>query len=505
MRPVRFPWISAAVGIAAFVAAILVLGLPGRIRQGESGQAAIQMLDAMRRPFLAIKEAETSLIRTGDVRSAGRELDEAADSASVLLARYRRLAQYNPELTQRVAELSETYAVWLAFERRLFEVYSGSPRAGSLPKDRGGGALFVDERAEAAEAAGGFLATMNRLGDGEEPIHRDIDGGRSAGHILLSLSAFLLLYTFGLIVLFQQWRSRRLWRSRGDLERRVADADRLFRTIVETEPDCVKLLASDGTVLEMNAAGLAMVEADSRERVIGRPVYDLIAPEHRQDYREHLQRVCQGGDETLEFEVVGLRGSRRWMRSRAVCLTAGAWTEGVYLAVTRDVTPERAAEAALRESEENFRALADNANDSIVIAVEPERHVYANRPAAEMIGYTVEELLAKTPRDILHPDEYPKLAERLRKRLAGENVPTRYETVIRHKDGRLVPVEVTAARTTWRGRPASIGVTRDMTERKQAEEERAALYQQNRAMVRRLLEMQEEERKTLAQEIHDDL
>ena len=77
--------------------------------------------------------------------------------------------------------------------------------------------------------------------------------------------------------------------------------------------------------------------------------------------------------------------------------------------------------------------------------------------------------------------------------------------MLRHKDGHYIPVEVTVARTSWRGRPASIVVTRDITQRKGEEEERAALYQQNRALLRQLLHVQEEERRRLAQEIHDDL
>lgn len=500
MRSARILLTSATVGTAVLAIAVFVLGLPSRVRQGERGQAAIQMLDGMRRPFLEIKQAETALIRTGDVGTAGRRLAEASNSASDLLDRYRQLAQYNPDLTLRVAELRESYASWLAAEKRLFETYAS--QAGSSEKPRPTGALPENVL---AEAAAGFLAAMNRLGDGEEPIHRDIDDGRWASHALLGLSALLFLYTFILIALFQRSGSRRLLRAYGDMERRVAEREGIFRAIVEAAPECLKVLALDGTVLEMNPAGLAMVEADAPDLVIGHSIYPLICPEHRLGFRDHLLKVCEGKGGIFEFEIVGLKGTRRWMRTRTVRLKDYSRPRAACLALTQDITFERQAEAALREKEESFRALADNATDSIVVAVEPERHVYANRPAAEMLGYAVEELLAKTPRDIVHPDEYPKLAERLRKRLAGEDVPNRYEAVILHKDGRLVPVEVTAARTTWRGRPASIVITRDMTERKQAEEERAALYQQNRALLRQLLNLQEEERKRLAQEIHDDL
>jgi PAS domain-containing protein len=62
------------------------------------------------------------------------------------------------------------------------------------------------------------------------------------------------------------------------------ESEKRFRAIVETAPECVKLVASDGTLLHMNSIGLSMVHADSSESVIGKCVYDLIAPEDRERY-----------------------------------------------------------------------------------------------------------------------------------------------------------------------------------------------------------------------------
>jgi len=121
----------------------------------------------------------------------------------------------------------------------------------------------------------------------------------------------------------------------------------------------VKLVAADGTLLEMNQAGLAMIEVEGAQEALGRCVYDLIAPEHRGAYREFNERVCRGEGGTLEFEIVGIRGTRRRMETHAVPLrdAAGRLT---HLAVTRDVTGRRRTEEALRISEERHRQLADN-------------------------------------------------------------------------------------------------------------------------------------------------
>jgi PAS domain S-box-containing protein len=124
---------------------------------------------------------------------------------------------------------------------------------------------------------------------------------------------------------------------------------------------------------------------------------------------------------------------------------------------------------ALRNSEESFRALAENANDGILIGAGKGVHVFANNRAGEITGYSAGELLNTTIKDLIHQNELSKIMERYEKRLAGESVPSPYETIFIRKDGGSVPVELTAAKTVWRGQPADIAIIRDITERKRAE------------------------------------
>lgn len=135
---------------------------------------------------------------------------------------------------------------------------------------------------------------------------------------------------------------------RARAEEALRVSEERFRTIVEATPECVKLLAPDGTILQMNPAGLAMVEADGPEAVIGKSAYDLVAPADRDAFKSLHERVCRGVAGTLEHEIVGLRGTRRRVEMHAVPLGgAGGWT---HLAVTRDVTERRRAEEAVRDA-----------------------------------------------------------------------------------------------------------------------------------------------------------
>lgn len=190
----------ALAGVLALSLITLVLKLPQRIHRGEQGQAAIEMLDAMRRPFLEIKQVETRLLQTFDAEGGNRALASALGSASSLLSRYQALARYSAPLSRKVAGLLDTFQDWAAAEGRLFScvgVRSAAPVAARC---------LVPELASAAD---GFLRALNDLGAGETPIHADIADGRTAGRLLQAAVGILLLYLTGLAVWSERRRSRR--------------------------------------------------------------------------------------------------------------------------------------------------------------------------------------------------------------------------------------------------------------------------------------------------------
>ena len=130
---------------------------------------------------------------------------------------------------------------------------------------------------------------------------------------------------------------------------KLEESEARLRAIIETEPECVKLVARDGTLLEMNSAGLAITGADALEDVIGKCVFDLIAPEYLDDFWAFHERVCDGQASTLEMEIIGLKGARRRMETHAVPLKFGSDGEIGHLAITRDVTDVRRAEELIAE------------------------------------------------------------------------------------------------------------------------------------------------------------
>ena len=136
-----------------------------------------------------------------------------------------------------------------------------------------------------------------------------------------------------------------------------------LRAIVNAEPECVKLLDAQGQLVDMNPAGLRMIEADHVEQVRGQCVYELVAQEHRDAFRRLTERAARGEPGSLTFEMVSLKGARRWMETRVVPLADEGSGRTLVLGITRDITAQKRAESALQESEARFRKLTELSSD----------------------------------------------------------------------------------------------------------------------------------------------
>lgn len=130
---------------------------------------------------------------------------------------------------------------------------------------------------------------------------------------------------------------------------------------METTPECVNLVAADGTLLFMNSQGLEMIGAPSADAVVGECLYEIIAPEDRERFQAFSENVCCGEHGTLIFDIVGPHGIRRRMEMHAAPLEQidGAT---VHLALTRDATDRMRVE----RSPQLLAAIVDSSVDPII-------------------------------------------------------------------------------------------------------------------------------------------
>jgi PAS domain S-box-containing protein len=129
-----------------------------------------------------------------------------------------------------------------------------------------------------------------------------------------------------------------------------------LRAIIAAEPECVKIVDAEGRLTQMNAAGLGMLEADSFEQVRGHKLDELVVPAQQEAYRAFEESVLSGTNATFEFELVGLKGTRRWLDTHAVPLPDPQDGGPQMLAITRDISRRRQAEVALRQLNEELEA-----------------------------------------------------------------------------------------------------------------------------------------------------
>jgi len=276
---------------------------------------------------------------------------------------------------------------------------------------------------------------------------------------------------------------------------RISDRDSFLRAIIETTPECIKIVARDGRLVQMNSAGLAMIGADAFERVENACAFDLIAPEHRAAWRANHERVCSGERVAWEFDIIGLEGTRRRMETHAAPI---ALSDGIgQLAITRDVTLRRETEDALQqlnlslqakigertreleralaqlgETERSFELLVDGVIDYALFMLDPNGNIASwNAGAKRIKGYEASEVIGRhfsmfyTPEDIA-----AEIPARGLRTAAREG---RFETEgwrVR-KDGTTFWANVVIDPIRDRGELIGFAkITRDITERRATEE-----------------------------------
>jgi PAS domain S-box-containing protein len=279
-------------------------------------------------------------------------------------------------------------------------------------------------------------------------------------------------------------------------EEALLASERRYRDIFTLAPVGIYQSLRDGTLLTANKALAEMLAYDSVEEFLRVNLHRV----YLDGERERLIREYEDRGYTGDLKIQWKRkdGSPIWVQLTAHAIKGADGAVQYFEGFVHDVTEQKRAEAALRESEERYRELFENAKDAIYVHDLGGRYTSVNRAAEKLSGYTRGEILGKNFTDFVAPDALKYVRENLCKKLREEGETT-YEVDVISKDGRRVPVEVSSRLIFENGVTVGVqGTARDITDRKLAEEA-------TRTYSRRLVEAQEAERQSIARELHDQI
>ncbi|HJR17084.1 MAG TPA: PAS domain S-box protein, partial [Gemmatimonadales bacterium] len=253
-------------------------------------------------------------------------------------------------------------------------------------------------------------------------------------------------------------------------EAALASSERRFRSLVQNSSDLVTILAPDGTIL---------YASDSAERIFGYSPGELVGSSllsylDSEDARS-LDALLQNGNgrphgaESVEFSLRRSDGSPVWLEAVGTNLLNDATIRGIVLNA-RDVSERKRADRALRESEERYRDLFDNASDFVCMAAPDGSLLYVNQAWKSGTGYGEDEIGRMQLLDLVHPDSRSHYVQVLERVLRGDRLD-HVELVLVPKAGTPITVEGNLSCTFKDGQPSVVrGIYRDITERKRVEE-----------------------------------
>ncbi|MGI9069263.1 MAG: PAS domain S-box protein [Pyrinomonadaceae bacterium] len=297
-----------------------------------------------------------------------------------------------------------------------------------------------------------------------ESIHRRKDGSTFPVEINLKIVRLERDYRLAVV---RDTTERKLG------EEALRQAEQKYRSIFENASEGIFQSTPDGRYIAANPALARMLGFASPEDLIhtrqdiSRQTY--LDPTRREKFKRELGE--QGALRGFEHQVFRKDGSRIWISVNARAVRDEGGEIQYYEGTAQDITDRKRAEEALRESEERYRELFENAKDAIFVQDLGGVYISVNRAAETLSGYDRKEIIGKHFDQFVAPEYLPLACANLAKKLPNEE-QTAYEIEVIARNGRRVPVELSSGVIFKQGVPVGIqGIARDITKRKRAEDD----------------------------------
>ncbi len=251
--------------------------------------------------------------------------------------------------------------------------------------------------------------------------------------------------------------------------RALQESEERYRSLVEASPEAILVYSGDKIVFA-NPAAMKMVGASSAEQVVGQSLLQFVHPDYQEMAAQRVQHALERGEPLPVAEEKLLRLDGSVMDAEVVSLPIQYNGRQALQVLVRDITEQKQAEAALRQSEASYRGLFDSVQEAIYIQDREGRFLDVNEGAVKMYGYPRAFFIGKTPEIISAPglNNLETVRQALEKAFEGE--PQQFEFWGRRSNGEVFPKEVRLYKGTYFGQQVVFALAQDITERKQAEE-----------------------------------
>ena len=252
-------------------------------------------------------------------------------------------------------------------------------------------------------------------------------------------------------------------------EQALRESEERYRLLFESANDVIYTTDLGGRFLSVNPA-VEKVTGYTRAEIYRMAFTQLLAPECVEQSRRMMERKLRG-EETPTFyetEIISRTGARVVLEVNTQLIYAEGVPVGVQ-GIARDITTRKQAESALRESEERYRELFENAHDIVYTHDLEGNFTSLNKTGERITGYTRGEATRLNIVEVIAPEHLARAREMMsRKEFIRE--ATVYELEIIAKDGQRVPLEVSTRLVYTNGQPVGVqGIARDIAERKNTE------------------------------------
>jgi PAS domain S-box-containing protein len=266
-------------------------------------------------------------------------------------------------------------------------------------------------------------------------------------------------------------------------EQELRESETKYRTLFDNSGDAILIHDLTGRILDSNQV-LCDRLGYSRDELLLMTPMDFDSPEYAEQVPERIRQLMTNKHLIFETSHVRRDGTRIPTEVNARMIEYGG--QQVCLVVGRDITERKRGEDALRESEKKYRNILETTPDLIWEIDLQGNFTYLSPQIFDLFGYRAEDLMGKPFFILIPQDQIPSVKMAFERQVAGASAIVTLEVIARHADGRLMEMEIrSASATDEQDRLRGFrGVTRDITERKRAEERIRASEEMFRSLIR---------------------